>query len=149
MSALTALEIRELTNILKPFFEREYLDRVYPIGSLYFSANEVNPNALFGGTWERIKDKFLLASGDSYAVGSEGGSADAVVVEHRHQGLYWGDIIAENSYITLNTGGGSAYGLSYGTSDNDNIIFTGREGVDGTGKNMPPYLSICVWKRTA
>lgn len=45
----------------------------YPVGSIYLSVLETNPTDLFGfGTWERIKDKFLLASGDLYAAGSEG-----------------------------------------------------------------------------
>ena len=51
------------------------LDKQYPVGSIYLSVNNTNPSELFGGTWERIKDKFLLASGDTYSNGSTGGSA--------------------------------------------------------------------------
>lgn len=43
------------------------LDLIYPIGSLYLSVNSTNPSTLFGGTWEQIKDRFLLATGDTYA----------------------------------------------------------------------------------
>lgn len=41
--------------------------KYYPIGSIYMSVNSANPSELFGGTWERLKDTFLLASGDVYS----------------------------------------------------------------------------------
>ena len=60
------------------------INKVYPVGSIYMSVTSTNPSTLFGGTWEAIKDKFLLASGDTYTNGNTGGSADAVVVQHSH-----------------------------------------------------------------
>lgn len=39
------------------------------------SINNVNPGRLFGGTWEQIKDKFLLAAGSSFEAGATGGEA--------------------------------------------------------------------------
>lgn len=48
---------------------------IYPIGSIYMSVNNVNPSEIFGGTWQQIKDKFLLACGDAYNNGATGGSA--------------------------------------------------------------------------
>lgn len=57
----------------------------YPVGSIYMSVNSTNPSTLFGGSWERIQDTFLLASGSTYGAGTTGGSADAVVVKHLHQ----------------------------------------------------------------
>lgn len=35
-------------------------DKIYPIGSIYISANSINPHNLFGGVWEQIKGRFLL-----------------------------------------------------------------------------------------
>lgn len=51
------------------------IDYIYPVGSIYTSTVDIDPNTKFGGTWERIKDRFLLAAGDSYAAGSTGGEA--------------------------------------------------------------------------
>lgn len=51
------------------------IDMIYPVGSIYISANETSPSALFGGTWEQIKDKFLLSAGDTYGAGTTGGEA--------------------------------------------------------------------------
>lgn len=39
------------------------------------SVNQVNPSDLFGGTWEQIQDRFLLAAGDTYESGTTGGEA--------------------------------------------------------------------------
>ena len=39
------------------------------------SVNSVSPATLFGGTWSRISDRFLLAAGSSYSAGSTGGEA--------------------------------------------------------------------------
>lgn len=50
-------------------------DKIYPVGSIYTSTKDTSPETLFGvGTWERIKDTFLLAAGDSYTANTTGGS---------------------------------------------------------------------------
>ena len=49
--------------------------KLYPVGSVYISFNATDPSTLFGGTWERLKDTFLLANGDAYAPNTSGGSA--------------------------------------------------------------------------
>ena len=45
------------------------VDFCYPVGSLYWTSNaDFDPNVEFGGgsVWERIKDRFVLAAGDTY-----------------------------------------------------------------------------------
>ena len=49
--------------------------KLYPVGSVYISFNSADPSTLFGGTWQRLKDTFLLANGDAYAPNITGGSA--------------------------------------------------------------------------
>ena len=43
------------------FISDTTLNMLYPICSIYLSVTETNPSSLFGGTWEQIKDKFLLS----------------------------------------------------------------------------------------
>lgn len=71
-------QVKELsrisTNISKKIttIKKSLIDIMYPVGSVYITLNEDNPEDLFGGVWEKIKDRFLLASGDA-EVGEEGG----------------------------------------------------------------------------
>lgn len=124
----------------------------YPIGSIYLSTSSTSPSSLFGGTWEQIKGKFLFASDDvltngvittagTYHVGATGGSADAVVVEHKHT---FATLVASDL--------GGAYS-SPATANNYSEIRqsadTNTTGVSGVGKNMPPYLTVYMWRRLA
>jgi len=145
----------------------------YPIGSIYLSVNSANPGTLFGGTWEQIKDKFLLAAGDNHSAGSTGGSEDAVTVSHSHS--FSGTTSSNRSH--MHTGlsrrglNGSSYtGVESGTAYNGTLDYevdpyihtssdgahthtysgtVGSSGESGNGKNMPPYLTVYMWKRTA
>ena len=147
-------------------------NKIYPIGSIYMSINETNPSELFGGEWERIKDTFLLASGDTYDSGSTGGSADSVVVSHNHtQNSHTHSPTPNRRYIAVSSDVDWAYAstrqqASSGTTQypysnkNTNGIteqnettsaqpYINNSGVSGTGKNMPPYLAVFVWVRIA
>lgn len=113
----------------------------FPVGAIYMSINDTNPASFLGGTWERIKDRFLLSAGDSYDAGSEGGSADAVIVEHNHA-------IATKNYAAIGSAeNGAAIGIvSENTLWKNSIKSVGES---GKGKNMPPYLAVYMWKRIA
>ena len=54
-------------------------NKLYPIGSVYISFNSADPSTLFGGVWQRLKDTFLLANGDTYAADTTGGSATKTI----------------------------------------------------------------------
>lgn len=65
------------------------LNLVYPIGSIYMSVNSVNPSNIFGGEWQQIEDKFLLASGSEHQGGTTGGEETHTLSEsemptHKH-----------------------------------------------------------------
>ena len=62
-------------NLQFEIIKSQLLNSIYPIGSIYMSVNSTNPENFIGGTWERIQDKFLLASGSTYSAGSTGGEA--------------------------------------------------------------------------
>ena len=49
------------------------LDAFYPIGSYYITESETSPASLFGGEWEKLKNRMLIGAGDQYDLLSEGG----------------------------------------------------------------------------
>lgn len=125
----------------------------YPVGSVYISTTSyISPPPVvhFGGTWEQIKDVFLLAAGNTYPAGSTGGSADAVVVEHTHAFTNGGVAICANntSNVEIGTDGISTQ-PSGGAWSNIGSSPIASTGVDGAGKNMPPYLAFYMWKSIA
>ena len=137
------------------------LDNVYPIGSIYMSVNSTNPKNLFGGTWEQIQGKFLFGMNSSYPAGSTGGEithklTQGEMPKHNHDGLYYSYIATENS-VTLNSGtvsyhvpwGSSDYAGDCGPGTGKAELVTGEAGGGAAHNNMPPYLSVYIWKRTA
>ena len=132
------------------------LEKVYPVGSIYFSVNSTSPEVLFGGTWERIQDAFLLAAGDTYEAGSEGGEANHKLTigempSHNHKPLHHQSGEKRIALTGLAETGASYYKLTYtNTSGYEGTsISTGEEGGGNAHNNMPPYLTVYVWKRTA
>ena len=64
-------------------------DSIYPVGAIYISVDNKNPNTLFGGVWEQIQDRFLLAAGSTYQAASTGGESKVALKidempEHAH-----------------------------------------------------------------
>lgn len=196
------------------------VDLIYPVGSIYMSANNVSPTALFGGTWEKIEGRFLLGTSSTYTLGAKDGEATHTLtaaempthshgmnghthsvgahahglnghthnMDHVHplgarnssnegnqyglaqstafsgrilvnyqtgdntQHFTWGP--RESGSITAayksNTGGNS------GNTANSSAFNSGGStanstdaGSSGAHNNMPPYLVVNIWKRTA
>lgn len=117
------------------------LEAVYPIGAIYLSTVEANPSMLFGfGTWEQIQDTFLLAAGSTYAAGSTGGEAEHILTveempPHTH------------SFSSFNKDGSTS--SSSGAAKTAVTAETDSAGGGVAHNNMPPYLAVYVWKRTA
>ena len=145
------------TEFVKSIFVN-MLSSIYPVGSIYSSTNGINPGTIFGmGVWSPIGEgKFLISAGSSYAVGSTGGTKDAVVVSHSHTINDPGHTHSHNGYLLASQAGGpipwynwanpaAAADKPIGTSTTG--ITVNNEGVSGTDKNLPPYYAVYMWKR--
>ncbi len=124
------------------------LSKVYPVGSIYMSLSSTDPKTLFGGTWERLKDRFLLAAGDRYSAGATGGEATHTLTKdempsHNHYAAING---GTDSYGQNRTTIGSFANKAQGYSDSSTIFASGG---GNAHNNMPPYLAVYMWKRTA
>lgn len=132
---------------------------IYPIGSIYMSVNNVDPSTIFGGTWRQIKDRFLLASGDTFTNGEEGGEINHTLTENEipsHTHTLEGGTIPSSTYIALNaqdvgvTAGATPASFVAGGATGFDIEGTAlATGGDAPHNNMPPYLAVNVWYRTA
>ena len=124
------------------------LDKAYPVGSIYMSVNRTSPKTLFGGTWVQIKDKFLLAAGTTYKAGSTGGEAAHTLTasempNHKHA-VYYPNAGAADHSAPANYPDGPSDSTYYAVGS-----YTSGTGGGGAHNNMPPYLAVYVWKRTA
>lgn len=69
----------------KAIHRDEWLDIIYPIGSIYWNkTNSKNPSEYLGGEWKPIINRVLVAAGTQFPINTRGGSANAVVVRHNH-----------------------------------------------------------------
>lgn len=136
------------------------LDNVYPVGSIYMNVNSTNPGTLFGGTWEQIQGRFLLGMSSSYPAGSQGGEAKHTLTNNEmptHKGHLSAGIegpYGKGNYEGyLNSSVMTSYPGKYRGWDvyAGNEIHAASEAVGGgqSHNNMPPYLSVYIWKRTA
>ena len=136
----------------------DLINTIYPIGSIYMSVNSTSPQILFGGTWEQIEDKFLLASGSTYSAGSTGGEATHTLTEnempsHTHTQNEHSHTIGSLVRYNITGKGVAAVGDGYGNTNNYKTGSTTATNQNTGGgqahNNMPPYLTVNVWKRTA
>lgn len=147
-----------------PNYITSVLERMLPVGSIVEwapvdsgKADLSTPEkvaAYYGfGTWEAFGEgQFLLGVGGSYQAGNTGGEAEHTLTR----------VELPNEKITVNTviqdspSGGADYGrYTYnGYSSKDNAItlasgFTDPLGSGQAHNNMPPYITVYRWRRTA
>lgn len=133
---------------------KSILDIIYPVGLIYMSVNSTNPGTILGGTWELLRDRFLLGAGNTYAAGTTGGvsshklTANEMPSHKHHMGgrpPLWGPNV-HNDHINVNAVAGI-------TSENQVYFIpevdTQSSGGNAAHNNMPPYLVVYMWKRTA
>ena len=143
---------------------RGIVDLVYPVGSYYWSSNATSPSELFGGTWEQVKDRFVLAAGDSYKVGSTGGEATHTLdinemPSHNHsvyvrvQGYDGWDSYTSGNYGIMfkanDTVGYHSPNYTAHSARVTNDSNTSNVGSSQPHNNMPPYITAYCWHRTA
>ena len=149
------LTMQEVTERLNENFSELYtlaatiksFNDIYPVGSIYMSVNSTSPATIFGGTWEQIKDTFLLSAGDTYTAGSTGGEAEhTLTVEEMPSHSHY--LPSNIDYYSNAVLGGNSWYIS-AVLRGDASSYTRSSGDGGAHNNMPPYLTVYMWKRTA
>lgn len=187
------------------------IDKVYPVGSIYTTLSAANPGDLFGGTWVKIEDRFLLAAGKLHNVlNAKGGASEmtaSMMPVHSHSVSLNGRTTSQSAGVTTGMSANNSHNhsISNGTKEfacvpigvgideergggiggdsydyprtkkgtnwtsvertsgvsiehthqfwhGHDVSVSGETSAAGEGtseNNMPPYLVVNIWQRTA
>lgn len=138
------------------------LQRLYPIGSIYFSAVGTNPSELFGfGTWQawgagRVPVGVDASQTEFNAVEKTGGEkAHALTINempsHTHEISYRpiGDPSDDPFALFKSEGGITGTYNSPGTELSQDALEAKAAGGGQAHNNLQPYITCYMWKRTA
>lgn len=134
------------------------LNKIYPVGAVYITYNNINPSTFLGGTWEQFgQGRTLIGEGTgndgstsmSFTTNSSGG-------EYQHK-LTVDEMPSHNHSRDTYTSGSEAtgYGLARGSVGfYDRVMVsgsgdTGNKGGDASHNNVQPYITVFFWRRTA
>lgn len=170
-TATTQTSTDSSTKLATTAFVQTVLQALYPVGTVYTNAtSSTNPATLLGfGTWTAFgagKVMVGLDSGDATfsTVGNTGGSKDAIVVSHTHTATstdsghtHTTTFYNVNDFNAPQNYKGGAYSDDQtgtwsitSSTGNANISTTiSTTGSSATNANLPPYVVVYMWKRTA
>lgn len=162
-----------LTNSQINSVRKNLLDIIYPVGSIYTSTNSTNPKNIWGGEWSSIEGQFLLGANSNYSAGTTGGAATVTLTTdqipaHTHgwktltgymnktetriggvtkfSGIVTQRKAYTDQYFAANSSGNASNTVGF------NIDASHEHASVGSGQahnNMPPYLAVYMWQRTA
>ena len=95
-----------------------------------------------GGVWEKITDRFLIGAGNEYAAGDTGGEASVKLKLDNYRFGVWSPNDFTWKQVSAHIGNSGNYGAAcaYSSSYEQNNV---------AHNNMPPYVAVNMWQRTA
>ena len=138
---------------------------LFPVGALYSSTSATNPGTSLGfGTWAQFgAGRMMMGAGGSFGPGTTGGSNDATLPAHTHTATSTDSGHTHESRRNgTPTSGFVTNGFAANSYDGNNNApiptTTGfasitttidATGSNGTNANLPPYIVVYMWQRTA
>lgn len=131
----------------------------HPVGCVYMSLDSTSPETLFGGTWTPINGRYLIGTGTpennidgtspgsyDFAAGSKGGESQSKIknsnlpntITLRYSGASGGP-----------GGGGLLNSAVYTMGEVSGYAAVGTGQSNESFSNLPPYLAVYMWRRTA
>lgn len=152
-----------------------YLDLIYPIGTIYVSDQDINPSKTFGGTWVPLPKVFPRYGIESELLNS-GGNSNKMIPSHRHSltlGAHSHSYGFPSGYFLIDAnntigmrkaakGKDTKYNYLYSngtvktllatfTQDvtvNFSVNYAGTSGNE-INANLPAYVTLFAWRREA
>lgn len=151
------------------YLVKKVLDRIQPVGSLYFSTNSTSPASLFGGTWERYaQGRVMVSASDTdtdFTVGKTGGEKTSVHAHYQTIGggsnndptVYFGGDVAPDTLndtvpsYTPNRRNWLANRVTqlHRDSEYGNAQFVETETHQAKTSALQPYVAVYIWRRKA
>ena len=167
-TAVTQSSTDSSTKVATTAFVQAVAQVLFPVGAIYSATVSTNPATLLGfGTWTAFgAGRVLIGAGTgggaTYTAGSTGGSKDAITVSHTHTAT---STVTDSghSHTGVAGGGGTFYqrynsgtgadssGASTASATTGVTVATtiASAGSSGTDANLPPYVVVYMWQRTA
>lgn len=116
----------------------------FPVGAIYMSYTSTSPASFIGGSWTQIQERFLLAAGGEYDAGDTGGETKHTLTvnempSHTH------NVYGSGFDYRVSGLGGSVQD----TGEPSRPATSSSAGGGQAHNNMPPYLVVYIWRRTA
>ncbi len=135
----------------------------FPVGTILMTTEDVNPSTYIGGTWVALNDVFLLAASETHPAGETGGAETVALLTtqlpaHRHYTINMAKAESgispdyQHTVARYDREVSSWPDTHYQLNATINPANGGLTSSTGSGEahdNMPPYLSVYTWKRTA
>lgn len=150
------------TALATTAFVQSVAQVLFPVGAIYTATVSTNPATLLGfGTWTAFgAGRTIIGNGGGFSAGATGGSADAITVSHTHTAT---STVTDPSHShSVNAGATVSNSLNSGGTVNLGATNTGSavtgitvatsiasSGSSGTNANLPPYIVVYMWTRTA
>ena len=148
--------------------EKNIIDKIYPVGSIYMSVEDDTVEKVqskFGGTWEKVTDRFLVGASTLYPVSTTGGNKT-----HSHKygiqyGGYFGMVLLESNSNAgiLNFSESNSISISPINSTYSLSGFVNNSAQAGNKElssnyyrligqseyvsSLPPYYSVYIYRR--
>lgn len=137
-----------------------FLNFAYPIGSVYMTRTDNDPNVLFGGTWVKNDNAYIYAMSGNVTDGYRGTGTKTVehkltesqMPKHYHSSVYWNGpngMPVMMSYISSNIDGFNLNWESAKVHSTTSNLSTGYTGGSEGHSHSIPWIGVHFWYRTA
>lgn len=126
------------------------MDLIFPVGFILTLYNHTDPNDIYAGTtWVRITNAFLWATTSGGTIGQTGGSqTHTLTVDEMPSHTHIMNSPPVNVRVPTGSSSDTNWPILY-DADGGNGALMQSAGGGNAHNNMPPYIQVSMWRRTA